>query len=303
MQVPDAWYVVASSNEIGKKPFSVPLFSENYVLWRDSAGKLHMHSDICPHRSASLSSGEVLDNCIRCPFHGFAFDAAGSCALVPETGRPAPNLKIETYAVLERNGLVWLKKGENLPDAPPWFDELDGSLVWHQSVHEWPTHISRCVENQLDYAHLPFVHRKTIGRGLDVSGTRRIDCLERRISMYVEQENSDRPSIQFIFPNLWLLTIKARKFFQFMAFVPATAQRTRLYLRAYQGLLSSPLLAPFLSPIFNWSNTLILNEDRHVVLSQRPLDSSEASSEKLFPSDRAVEHFRRLWRESTASIL
>lgn len=299
MRMPDAWYVVASSKEIGKKPISVFLFSRKFVLWRNSTGELHMQIDVCPHRSASLSLGDVVDNCIRCPFHGFAFDAIGACSLVPETGRPAPNLKVETHAVVESNGFVWLKKGDDLPDSPPWFEEINDGLVSYQSIHEWPTHISRCVENQLDYAHLPFVHRKTIGRGLDVSGTRRIDCNDRRIHMYVDQEESDIPTIQFIFPNLWLLTIRAREFFQFIAFVPMTAERTLLYLRAYQGVVTSPLIAPLLRPIFNWSNAVILNEDRRVVLSQRPLDTSDAVSEKLFPSDKAVDHFRRLWRAST----
>ncbi len=300
MQVPDAWYVVASSDEIRKKPLCVSLLSRQFVLWRDSFGKLHMHVDACPHRSASLSLGEVIDDCIRCPFHGFAFDTQGSCSFVPETGKPSANLKLETLEVLERNGFVWLKRGDSLPDSPPWFEELNGRLSMYESVHEWPTHISRCVENQLDYAPLPFVHRKTIGRGLDVRGTRRIDCHDGRIKMFVDEADSEIPTIQFIFPNLWLLTIKARKFFQFIAFVPVSPETTRLYLRAYQGVFALPLLAPLLGPIFNRSNAIILNEDRRVVVSQRPLDSSEAANEKLFPSDRAIDHFRRLWRAETA---
>lgn len=92
-----------------------------------------MQIDSCPHRSASLSLGDVVEDCITCPFHGFRFDPTGGCSLVPETGRAALNLN--------------------------------------------------------DYAHLLFVHRRTIGRGLDVSGTRRIDCNDRRISMYVDVEN------------------------------------------------------------------------------------------------------------------
>ncbi|MBX9669174.1 MAG: hypothetical protein K2X93_16230, partial [Candidatus Obscuribacterales bacterium] len=169
-------------------------------------------------------------------------------------------------------------------------------------LKDWKVQVpERTLENQLDYAHLPFVHRKTIGRGLDVRGTRRIDCNDLRIQMYVDQEKSEIPAIQFIFPNLWLLTIRARKFFQFIAFVPVTAERTRLYLRAYQGVITFPLFNPLLGPIFNWTNAVILNEDRRIVLSQRPSDTRNAVSEKLFPSDKAVDHFRRLWHASTTS--
>ncbi len=301
MKVPDAWYIVGSSDEIGKNPFSVSLFSKRYALWRDSTGELHMQSDVCPHRSASLSLGEVTENCIKCPFHGFEFDASGSCSFVPETGRPAPNLKVETLTVMERNGFVWLKRGVNLTDNPPWFEELNDGLSSYQSIHEWPTHISRCVENQLDYAHLPFVHRKTIGRGVDVRGTRRIDCRNDRISIYVDQDESDTPTIQFIFPNLWLLTIKRQKFFQFIAFVPAAPEKTRIYIRAYQGVITLPVISPLLKPLFDWSNAVILNEDRRIVLSQLPADSSRVANEKLYPSDQAIEYFRRLWRDTSGS--
>ncbi|MBX3073253.1 aromatic ring-hydroxylating dioxygenase subunit alpha [Candidatus Obscuribacterales bacterium] len=299
MQLPDAWYVVASSDEIGKKPVAVDLFSQKFVLWRDSTGTVVMQSDVCPHRSASLSLGEVINNCITCPFHGFVFDTNGLCSFIPETGRPAPNLKLETFNTVERHGFVWLKRGENLPESPPWFDQLNEKLVSYQSIHEWPTHISRCVENQLDYAHLPFVHKRTIGHSVNVLGPRRIDCDEREIKMYVDAENSDIPTIRFIFPNLWLLTIKPEKFFQFIAFVPVAPGVTRLYLRAYQGFFTVPGLASLLGPVFNFSNSIILSEDRQVVLSQRPLDSSTTSDEKLFPSDRAIKFFRELWRLNT----
>lgn len=299
MQLPDAWYVVAASEEIGNKPLSVVIFSKEFVLWRDESGKVVMQNDSCPHRSAKLSLGEVHKNCIQCPFHGFTFDTSGNCTFVPETEKPSLNLKVETHEVVERNGFIWLKKGSALPESAPWFHELGEDLSMYQSIHEWPTHLTRCVENQLDYAHLPFVHRKTIGRNVDVTGIRRIDCQNDRISMYVDEHNKEIPTIQFIFPNLWLLTISAERFFQFIAFVPVSPERTRLYLRAYQSFARFPLIEPVLKLIFNKSNSMILNEDRAVVLSQTPIVSTEAGNEKLFQSDRAIEHFRRLWRETT----
>lgn len=296
MELPDAWYVVASSNEIRKRPHQVNIFSKKFVLWRNSNGEIIMQDDVCPHRSASLSLGDIVDNCITCPFHGFAFDENGSCSFIPETGKPAPNLQIETFSIVERHSFVWLRRGENLSESPPWFNELKENLVSYQSIHEWPTHMSRCVENQLDYAHLPFVHKKTIGHDVDVFGPRRIDCDDRKISMYVNSQSDDIPTIQFMFPNLWLLTIKKDKFYQFIAFVPVAPGITRLYLRAYQGMFTLPLLSPLLGPIFNQLNSVILREDRRVVLSQMPLDTSQVINEKLFPSDRAIKHFRDLWK-------
>lgn len=307
MQIPKAWYTVASSSEVRERPVSIQLFSEDFVLWRDSSGQAIMQRDTCPHRSAKLSLGEVRENCIQCPFHGFKFDTTGSCILVPETEKPAPNLRVKTFKVVEQNGFVWFNNGIGVgggdDDAgpPPWFDELDSGLLMHEKAHEWPTHITRCVENQLDYAHLPFVHRTTIGRNVDVRGQRQIECQNNRISMFVSQLDASKPAIQFIFPNLWLLTISSEKFYQFISFVPMSESRTKLYLRAYQRIIPIPILAPLLTPLFNKSNSIILEQDRHVVLSQRPSVSTTAAGEKLFPSDRAVEHFRRLWLEQVNS--
>ncbi|HEY9732660.1 MAG TPA: aromatic ring-hydroxylating dioxygenase subunit alpha [Drouetiella sp.] len=297
MQVPNAWYTVAASSEVQNRPISVKLLGEDFVLWRDSSGKVIMQKDTCPHRSAKLSLGAVQGNCIQCPFHGFTFDTTGSCTFVPETEKPAPNLRVETHGTVEQNGFVWFNNNANHADSPPWFAELNSGLLMHESVHEWPTHVTRCVENQLDYAHLPFVHRTTIGRNVDVRGTRKIECQENRISMYVSELDASKPAIQFIFPNLWLLTISHDKFYQFISFVPVSDSLTRLYLRAYQRIVPIPFLAPLLTPLFNKSNSIILNQDRNVVLSQRPSVSTEATDEKHFPSDRAVEHFRRLWLE------
>lgn len=298
MQVPSAWYTVAASTQVGSTPLAVQLFGKDFVLWRNSAGRIIMQADTCPHRSAKLSLGEVHDDCISCPFHGFRFDTTGSCTFVPETGKAAPNLRVDTLQVMEKNGFVWLKHGRTGSDSPPWFTELDSGLAVHESVHEWPTHITRCVENQLDYAHLPFVHKTTIGRNVDVRGTRRIDCEEDRIAMYVSDANAPKAAIQFIFPNLWLLTISPGKFYQFISFVPMSDTKTRLYLRAYQRFLTAPLIVPLLTPLFNRSNSIILEQDRNVVLSQRPPVSTEATLEKLFPSDRAIDYFRQRWRSS-----
>lgn len=301
MMAPSAWYTIAPSSEVRRHPVSVELLSTEYVLWRDQTGKVIAQKDTCPHRSAKLSLGEISNNCIHCPFHGFSFDTTGSCTFVPETERPAPNLRVETFEVKEQHGFIWLKHGNDLADTPPWFYELDSNLLMHESVHEWPTHITRCVENQLDYAHLPFVHRTTIGRNVDIRGKREIEYENGRISMYVDKSDISRAAIQLIFPNLWLLTIAPGKFYQFISFVPLSESRTRLYLRAYQRFIPVPFLKPILTPLFNKSNSVILEQDRHVVLSQRPQNSTEAMDEKSFPSDRAIDLFRKVWREATKS--
>ncbi|MBK9206561.1 MAG: hypothetical protein IPL73_29955 [Candidatus Obscuribacter sp.] len=45
-------------------------------------------------------------------------------------------------------------------------------------------------------------------------------------------------------------------------------------------------------------NRYILNQDKHVVLSQKPLCVLDADDEKLYPSDKGIAHFREYWRTS-----
>lgn len=300
MNIPNGWYVVAATSELKDSPLALKCFGRGYVLWRDQSGRPTLMPDVCPHRSAKLSLGKVRGDCIQCPFHGFEFDAHGNCALVPEMGKPVISLEIPVGQVYEQNGFVWVWHGQKDPDKPPpWFEELDDSLAMAQSSHDWPTHITRCVENQLDYAHLPYVHRTTIGAKVNVRGKRRIECADGLITMCTNELKPDQVSIKFIFPNLWLLTISPGKFYQLIAFVPMSDDCTRLYLRAYQGFMTAPIISTLLKPLLNMSNARILNQDRSVVLSQEPRISVQATREILFQSDRAIHHFRRLWNEAT----
>lgn len=304
MRVPAGWYVIAATDEVKSKPLAVKIFEKDLVLWRDREGLVTLQEDMCPHRSAKLSLGQLHNGCIQCPFHGFEFDTTGSCTHVPETGRSANNLKVQTYSVIEQNGFIWFHTGDQAPTGrPPWFAELDAGLSAANSIHEWPTHITRCIENQLDYAHLPYVHKTSIGHNADVRSTREVDYEDGRIQIYLEKKTSNSssvPSIQFIFPNLWLLTILPGRFYQFIAFVPVAENTTRIYLNAYHRFSNWKVVNAVLNPILRYQNAVILNQDRRVVLSQEPIVSTRATHEKLFPSDKAIAKFRELWTECVA---
>ncbi len=84
--------------------------------------------------------------------------------------------------------MIWTKLDDcSDEESPPWFEEIDNSFEMAESVHEWPTHISRCVENQLDYAHLPFVHSNTIGKNFEFSETREVTESDGKISIFLEK--------------------------------------------------------------------------------------------------------------------
>ncbi len=67
---------------------------ENFVVFRDTKGMVHVLDAYCPHLGANLGiGGKVRGNCIECPFHGWQFDGhSGKCTTIPysATERESP---------------------------------------------------------------------------------------------------------------------------------------------------------------------------------------------------------------------
>ncbi|HNB23813.1 MAG TPA: aromatic ring-hydroxylating dioxygenase subunit alpha [Candidatus Melainabacteria bacterium] len=298
MLIPAGWYVVAAANELKRqKPLAIKRFEQDIVLWRENNGSAVGMIDRCPHRSAKLSCGAVKDNLIECGFHGFKFDADGQCQLVPETQKAAPNLKVETLAVAERHGFIWIWHGSEKPQSEiSWFEELsDKHWSYSQQSTEWPIHVTRCIENQLDYAHLPFVHRNSIGQGMDVTKQVKFETCEEFIKFYPSGDGPQKSFIEFRFPNIWMLSIVPGKFAQMMAFVPVSENMTKLYLRGYQTFANWPGVSTIFNTIGAWQSRYILNQDKRVVLTQHPNSSLDAKDEVLYQSDTGIKFFRERW--------
>lgn len=318
MKLPSGWYAVLDSLELRDKPLGVRRFGIDMVFWRYQ-GKPVAMADTCPHRSAKLSLGRI-NGCIVCPFHGFEFSAQGDCRYVPETEKAASNLAVKTFPSREEHGFIWVKfladsaasashSGSAEPGSaaddigPNWFEELrvfaPGAIA--RGVSEWPVHISRCIENQLDYAHLPYVHGSTIGRGVDIRGERNFQLSEQGIKLGFSEAQNNSGYFHFLFPNIWTLCILPGRFHQMIAFVPVSENHTKIYLRAYQNFVAVPGLRALVNAFIAFQNQIILNQDKLVVLSQRPGNSLEASGEKLYPSDRGIVWFRKIWLEKMKS--
>ncbi|MGI9623031.1 MAG: Rieske 2Fe-2S domain-containing protein [Acidimicrobiales bacterium] len=162
------WYAVASTDQVVDQPLPVTLRYRDYVLWRDSSGQVAAVLDQCSHRQARLSAGLVEGECIRCPYHGWAFGIDGRCVDIPSSGPDtaiAPAAHLNALAVEERYGLVWICPGEPLHPIPrvsvdedPAFTRLNtGTQLWSCSA-------TRMIDNMLDVAHFPYTHIGTFGR-------------------------------------------------------------------------------------------------------------------------------------------
>ncbi len=159
------WYVADLSSAITNKPKGITMLGQDFVLYRDSSGQVVALNNLCAHHGGSLSNGRVEGDCIRCSYHGWKYGADGACVEIPSN---PPELTIpskayvDAYPVQEKYGWVWVFLGD-LPEAErpsfpplPEFDTLGWRAV--RGKFRWSAPYNRVVENNLDIAHLPFVH-------------------------------------------------------------------------------------------------------------------------------------------------
>lgn len=316
MRVPENhWYPIAESREVRGRPVGMERLGRRFVLWRSADGTLHVQDERCPHLGASLSAGQVAGDALVCPFHGMHFGTDGRCRLIPANGRNGRvpvGMAVHTYRCCEHQGFIWLWWGDaaRATASPPWFEALQGD--WHQDTTtvDWPVHYTRAIENQLDVAHVAFVHRTTIGRGGRslVEGPY-VEASDNRIRVWVtnrvddgaaprpQEELATRaagrpPSLDFLFPGLWLLHISDR-LHNLIAFVPVNAGCTRYYLRSCHRIGPAWLARPF-SWLLRASNRYVLRQDRAVVVTQTPASSVGVTGDRFISADRAIVQYRRM---------
>ena len=76
------WFPVAYSEDLKDAPQGFTLFGEELVVVR-LEGEARVFEDLCRHRGTKLSLGVVVDDCLRCPYHGWTYGADGSVVWIP----------------------------------------------------------------------------------------------------------------------------------------------------------------------------------------------------------------------------
>lgn len=174
------WQPVAATEELGnRRTKRVRILGENLVLFRSENGQLGLVDELCPHRRVSLFYGIPVENGIKCPYHGWAFDGGGRCIEQPNEGGPRIG-KVETsaYPVQEMGGLIWAYLG---PQPVPLLPRFDGFVaegaVRTISTAEIPCNWLQIMENSVDPVHVETLHGTLIEflerqRGLKVPHAR-----------------------------------------------------------------------------------------------------------------------------------
>lgn len=159
------WHPVLLAEELAVgHALPVQVMGEDLTVYRGESGAAYAVAHRCAHRGAQLSVGTVEGERIRCLYHGWQFDALGAC-----TERPAElasashaSIRIRSYPVCEVLGLIFVFLGEGAAPDRPSFPAFEAPGVLESSCYERACNYFQNLENGVDEAHLPFVHRQTL---------------------------------------------------------------------------------------------------------------------------------------------
>jgi phenylpropionate dioxygenase-like ring-hydroxylating dioxygenase large terminal subunit len=159
------WQPIALAEELaGPRPLKpVKLMGQDFVLFRDENGQLGLLDRDCPHRGADLAFGRLEHGGVRCPFHGWLFDAKGTCLETPAEpagSKLCTRIRQAAYPVAEKSGVVFAYLGE---DEPPAFPEFDCFVAPDSHTFAfkglWECNWLQALEVGIDPAHASFLHR------------------------------------------------------------------------------------------------------------------------------------------------
>jgi phenylpropionate dioxygenase-like ring-hydroxylating dioxygenase large terminal subunit len=161
------WHPVLPSRLVTDKPVGVTRLGERLVLWRDHAGRIHVHADRCPHRAAPLSLGVNCRDRLRCSYHGIEIGPDGTVLAVPGEPRcPMVGTKaVRTYPSQEVKGAVFAWFGDALHEQPvaytPPVQLQEGAFDAFLCYAEWAAPWRYAYDNNMDPMHGTFLHAKS----------------------------------------------------------------------------------------------------------------------------------------------
>ena len=162
------WYVACTSLELENHPLARIICNEPVVIFRQADTLPAALKNVCPHRQAPLSMGQVSGDTLQCVYHGITFNGKGRCVHIPSQDIIPPRAHIRSYPTQERYGLIWVFPGDPaLADSTPLphrpWRETEG---WDTKVIQYfhvKANAGLMADNLLDLSHVAFLHASSIG--------------------------------------------------------------------------------------------------------------------------------------------
>ena len=328
----NCWYVAAWDHELidGAK-LARTILEQPVVLYRGESGRVMAMEDRCCHRGAPLSMGRVEGDCIRCMYHGMKFDPSGKCIQIPGQDVIPARLGVRSFPIVQRDHLVWIWMGDP--------EKADPALVVdYAPLHDpgWrgmPAYMHYdanwllIVDNLSDFAHLAFVHTKTLGGSEEYAYQTRPIAIERLADGFRVERwhmNSDSPPFhkkvirdkdvkvdrrnigRMLVPGIFFLesmfapagsgaekgnVAGARQYRNCQFFTPETESSTHFY---WDYLHDYALDDPSVALSLNKSMVEGFLEDKFIIEGQQQtLDADPSFRMNGILADAPLAHFRR----------
>lgn len=161
------WYQLAWADEVPRPAGLGRTFSDGAtdgVVVRTGRGEVGAVGRYCRHRSVDLTAtAAVVDDGVRCRFHGWQTSIAGDVRPCEELGGGAGlSLRAPVWSTVETHGGVWIWLGSKEPgwDLVGALDEVVPARhrVVAERTYDVGTGVERIVENTVDPWHLKYLH-------------------------------------------------------------------------------------------------------------------------------------------------
>lgn len=179
------WYFAMPASAL--KPGEIThrqFLGEPILFGRRASGEVYAFRDVCPHRGILLSAGRAVESErgteVECAYHGWRFGPNGRCSLIPSLVEgqevATENIRVKSYPVEEKQGVIWVFISDGPVDGPGVGDQPDPTVsppdlpgvTDHKPRlifgSEFQCHVDHAVIGLMDPPHGPFVHQSWFWR-------------------------------------------------------------------------------------------------------------------------------------------
>jgi len=164
---PQSWYPILKSKDISKNSkMIINAFEEDWLLFRGSDNKVGFIKRYCSHMGSDLFNGDIVDDAIQCPLHGWKFNNNGICLKnKPENEIGDGNVNgrnLKSLECKELYGLIFVFLGDrttfDIP-IPPNMPEVTAGGCYLFRLHA-NFHVP-CL-NTFDVQHYKRIHHREV---------------------------------------------------------------------------------------------------------------------------------------------
>ena len=258
------WYPIGFKSEFNCKPKRVTIRDVNYVVWTDGTKYFGLR-DCCSHQGSSFMLGEVCNNIITCPYHGYTFDGSnGELVKIPKIEHLESHLhNVDCFKVVEKGDIIYLNtvalKNEEMKNMidesliftePEYFDKNQRCVFL---TEEFEHYAKLVTVNSLDICHIGFVHtfgNKKNPNPLQHSRVMTMADYENHYKIVYNYKSGENSLVNKIFnfenvtvENEYVLphtTVARVKFGEFSSTIithalPISKFKTKLFVKAYRS--------------------------------------------------------------------